>query len=447
MGTWTRRRCHVGKRRAVQRVASEQQPIRCLSTARHSNFSRCSSTGDSNYWFCSTVINTNTRRLSTTGTPTPTRVIPRPSPFSTATELPTGTPYPTRTPPIPTPLATNTPGTPQPFSTVNVKITGMTDLRQISGAYGAWSPDGQYYAYTKATGSVSTRDGRGGWQLNDLWIVQSDATNNHLLVSNATNPAWDQDSKTLYYFSFEKRDLDKGLNNLDLHEIGVDGQGQRLIYSGIAVNEHPIQVLPQGNLAFLKDRQQITIVNRASGAVVTPFPNLNFSDTSTYEGVRFAPKGDRVAYVVKRQLWLANADGSATVKLAEPADGVWNVKWSPDGRYLAYGSNNTIWIVNRDGSSQRKLISVDQMPGPYDLRNVGFGVDDWSPDNNVIFLGFSPTLRIPASTYVVDSNGGVPKLLTKYYFYGLSPNGDRAVLTLDLDAPPAKNLFIASVAH
>jgi Tol biopolymer transport system component len=149
-----------------------------------------------------------------------------------------------------------------------------------------------------------------------------------------------------------------------------------------------------------------------------------------------------------KQLWLANADGSGALKLADPVAAIWSVKWSPDGRYLAYNSNNAIWIVSIDGKGARKLLGVEQMPGTYDPRNAAIGVAAWSPDNQVLFVDYSPALRIPTSTYVIDSSGDSPRLLiANYGLYGVSPAGDRATFAFHVEDDYTTHLFVAALSH
>jgi Tol biopolymer transport system component len=211
-----------------------------------------------------------------------------------------------------------------------------------------------------------------------------------------------------------------------------------------------IQPLPQGNLAFLKDRQKMVVINRSSGATVRELPNIDLSNTVGDLGALFSPDGNRLAYVeVNKQLWLANADGSAAMKLANRADGIWNVKWSPDGKYLAYGNNGIVWIVSRDGSGIHKLVGVEQMPiASYDPRVTTIGIADWSPDSRVLFLVYSPGMRTVASTFVIDLNGGAPQLLlANYGLYGLSSNGDRATFALQIADDGTTHLIMASLTH
>ncbi len=225
-------------------------------------------------------------QVSATGTVWPT-------PFF----LLTSTPGPTFTPPIPTPLPTGTPGPSAPFSAENITITLQTNLGVCDCEEMAWSPDGKYFAYAKDSGqTVLTLDGRGGWPLYDLWIVNSDGTNPHLLVKNASTPAWGADSQTLYYYSFEKRDLAHGKTNLDLYAIRIDGTGRRLLHPNNATSGFQrIQVLPGNKIAFLKEGNHIAVLDTFTNSLVMELPGIDLSGTRGDKGLLFSPNGNRIA--------------------------------------------------------------------------------------------------------------------------------------------------------
>lgn len=84
-----------------------------------------------------------------------------------------------------------------------------------------------------------------------------------------------------------------------------------------------------------------------------------------------APDGLRIAYDWNLDIWVANADGSATVNLTDNAQGEEFPAWSPDGTRLVFVRDNILWTMDADGSSQSSL----GIPG---------WAPTWSPDGSQI---------------------------------------------------------------
>jgi hypothetical protein len=77
----------------------------------------------------------------------------------------------------------------------------------------------------------------------------------------------------------------------------------------------------------------------------------------------WSPTAERIAYVTRGSLWVADADGTHRGKLAIDAD---QPAWSPNGRRLAFTRDGFVWTVRVDGLDERRLA-----PGAHPA---------WSPD-------------------------------------------------------------------
>jgi hypothetical protein len=77
----------------------------------------------------------------------------------------------------------------------------------------------------------------------------------------------------------------------------------------------------------------------------------------------WSPTAERIAYVTRGNLWVADADGTHRGKLTIDAD---QPAWSPNGRRLAFTRDGFVWTVRVDGLDERRLA-----PGSHPA---------WSPD-------------------------------------------------------------------
>ena len=77
----------------------------------------------------------------------------------------------------------------------------------------------------------------------------------------------------------------------------------------------------------------------------------------------WSPDGQRIAFVTRGDLWVADADGKHTGKLVSDAD---QPAWSPNGRRLAFERSGAVWTIRADGLDERRL-AVGAHPA-------------WSPD-------------------------------------------------------------------
>ena len=77
----------------------------------------------------------------------------------------------------------------------------------------------------------------------------------------------------------------------------------------------------------------------------------------------WSPDGQRIAFVTRGDLWVADADGKHTGKLVSDAD---QPAWSPNGRRLAFERGGAVWTIRADGLDERRL-AVGAHPA-------------WSPD-------------------------------------------------------------------
>ena len=66
----------------------------------------------------------------------------------------------------------------------------------------------------------------------------------------------------------------------------------------------------------------------------------------------WSPNGERIAFVTRGDLWVADADGSHASLLVEHAD---RPAWAPSGRRLAFERDGYVWTVRADGLQEKRL--------------------------------------------------------------------------------------------
>jgi hypothetical protein len=81
----------------------------------------------------------------------------------------------------------------------------------------------------------------------------------------------------------------------------------------------------------------------------------------------WSPNGERIAFVTRGDLWVADADGSHRALLVAHAD---QPTWSPNGRRIGFARDGFVYTVRADGLDERLL-----------ARGVH---PDWSPDGKRI---------------------------------------------------------------
>ena len=174
-----------------------------------------------------------------------------------------------------------------------------TDRRRLTATAAreiqpAWSPDGRI-AYT--------RD-------DDIWLMNADGSNQHLVIGNAAEPAWSPDGRTLAFGS-----LRKGV--VQIYVSRPDGRAAARLTSGPHDNESP----------------------------------------------KWSPDGRRIVFTSFRNgepdIYVMNANGSMQRRLTRSRRRDDTPSWSPDGRKIVFTSfrdgNGEVYVMNANGARQRRL--------------------------------------------------------------------------------------------
>jgi Tol biopolymer transport system component len=222
----------------------------------------------------------------------------------------------------------------------------------------AWSPDGQWIAYTLSPQSAPS--GAADPQENvapgligpprtslgaSIWIVRPDGTDSRRVSpegSDAINPVWSPDGGSIAF------SVGAGITGTDIRISPIpiiEGGLGFTVAADAGANDWGPTWSPDGShLLFVSNRtgnDEIWSVGAEAGA--TP---VQLTDDGAGDWVpAYSPDGSRIAFVSDRtgepEIWTMAPDGSNPVNLTnhpQHFDGQWSVSWSPDGSRIAYAS-------------------------------------------------------------------------------------------------------------
>lgn len=221
-----------------------------------------------------------------------------------------------------------------------------TDVRQLTNlgpdshaSWQSWSPDGRQIVFNEF---------RPPDFLGQLWIMNADGGNQHLLLAEADfdneRPSFTPDGRSVI---FTRCRLDM-LDTCALFQIQTDGTGLRPVTQfELGIMDLSAQYSPaEGSVAF---------IGVARGGIICA---IYLTSGSTSELRRITP---------------------APLSARQP-------DWSPDGRRIAFSThcsnpqNEEIWLVNSEGNELRRLTmnGGDYLAGPHDFH------PSWSPQGDAI---------------------------------------------------------------
>jgi len=218
--------------------------------------------------------------------------------------------------------------------------------RYDNATWPAWSPDGKEMAYVRGPGycAWSNQPDRCARQ-DQIWVVNADGTDRHLLAAHGFAPAFSPDGTKLAY----------GAPHDEVVIANADGSDPQVVTRGA----YPAWS-PDGHELAVQHRESIWVVS-------TDGTNrrLVLRDAETPD---WSPDGSQLVFIhgclsANRcgALMVANADGSNAHSLG--VQGVIRATWSPDGSEIAYGrwgpggsfSSSCIGEIRPDGTGNHCL--------------------------------------------------------------------------------------------
>jgi TolB protein len=251
----------------------------------------------------------------------------------------------------------------------------------------AWSPDGQWIAYTlsprsapaaAAAPEANVEPGQIGPPSPSLgasiWVVRPDGSGSRRVSAEGTdaiNPVWSPDGQSIAF------NASAGSGGSDIRVARITDEGFADAFSiaeDAGANDWGASWSPDGeHLLFVSNRTGNDEIWRAPlGGSLQDVETMQLTDDEAADWVPvYSPDGARVAFVSDRtgepEIWTMAPDGSDPVNLTKHPqhwDGQWSVSWSPDGSRLAYGSGSfpdaraSGWVVDDFAAAQSILFGV-----------------------------------------------------------------------------------------
>jgi TolB protein len=214
----------------------------------------------------------------------------------------------------------------------------------------SWSPDGKIVTFT------SFRDG-GGAHLYAVDVVSRQLRPLILLGDFATGASYSPDGARLL-FSASQND------NTDVYIAQFDGSGARRVTDARGIDISASWSPDGKRIAFVSERAgtpQIYSMT-ADGADVR---RLTFQGNYNQEPA-WSPKGDLIAFSGRDEhrvfdVYTVAVDGGKVTRLTQNQGTNEKPAWAPNGRYLLFSSTRNgkrqIWMAQPDGSNQRQVTS------------------------------------------------------------------------------------------
>ncbi|MEP7243471.1 MAG: hypothetical protein ABI885_07260 [Gammaproteobacteria bacterium] len=311
----------------------------------------------------------------------------------------------------------------------------------------AWSPDGQWLAFSSDRGEkwsgAETGAGAGHWQPISLYIMRADGTGLRRLTSTTPaesvgSPKWSADGRKIVVYQLPTRDTFSArmdgfpgvpfATTSQIMEVDVESGTTRALSNGPGLKTNP-QYLPDGSVGFLyktgsKDAPSagIAYTNGSAGprgvvrspswspdgrsvvyykldltnrAQYTPLYSWDRSREYRYTDVfpALCPKSGQLALTdldfpfgnAAASVSVMNPDGTARKKLFQGKDGASLVPtWSPDCQWIAFGYG--VFFGGRGFAPARlHMVKADGSQDKEVLSGkMNVGFPTWSPDGKTI---------------------------------------------------------------
>lgn len=302
----------------------------------------------------------------------------------------------------------------------SIKVDGV-ELKKLTENQGnnssVLSPDGKHIAFISLSNSEKRFNSCSGDNC-ELYLMDSDGSNIKRLTYtedvSEEDPAWSPDGN---WIAFTSRSI-KGGTNTNVDRINISSLKIENLTDEGTWGDPPQWSLDGKQIVFrsLKNNKFELYIMNSDGTNAKKLAGVKEGDYYP----RWSPDGKRISFISSRDdkvgIYVMNTDGSNVKKIVDSQFGDYsmqnvsyssNFSWSPDGKKIVFNSDRNgqyswqIFIVNSDGSELRQLTSLTD----------GAGSPVWSPDGNWILFtsvkGFGEY-----DLYIMDQNGSNIKRLT-----------------------------------
>ena len=261
----------------------------------------------------------------------------------------------------------------------------------------ALSPDGAWSANTGESGLLLTR--RGSGEMQAMADVPGGAE---------TFPSFSPDGRSLAFVSWQTGGVDTDLYVVRLTEAyQADGEPERLT-SGMRLVHSPVWTPDGREIIFSAAGDADQGLWRVAASGASAARRLVMVGGGAWSP-SISSDGQRLVYehrTMRSSLWRVGVgapDGAAERITSSTRGEAWP-SYSPDGTRIAFSSDRSgsleIWMADADGSGSVKMTSLEQF-------SVG---PEWSPDGR--WIVFQSSGETGSQLYVVGAAGGVSRPLT-----------------------------------
>jgi hypothetical protein len=227
----------------------------------------------------------------------------------------------------------------------------------------------------------------------NLFIAETDGSEEEQVWQRAASPSWSPDGQFLYAYGTEGVDRQEREGTGEVQFEGVSNGVIRLDMFSFTdgfygIYQDPTWKEGTGRITALAPNGMMLAFEATLGNPSWRIYFLGTSENQQFhveilgEQPDWSPDGNRLVYRSGRDnrqgIWVSNRDDSGAVNITNDGSDAFP-RWSPDGRKIAFhreaGGNVDIYLMNTDGSNIRRLTDA---PGPDTL-------PAWTPDGRLVF--------------------------------------------------------------
>jgi len=239
-----------------------------------------------------------------------------------------------------------------------------TGFRQLTGLPGDRDADPNIARYTYASDDSPSfsPDGRTiafvrryAEGIDSLCMIDVDGSNFRVVLrdAHAGESAWSPDGRTIAFYS----EQDGGI-----HMVDVDGTNERVLWqrTGGPNQDSPSWSSDSSQIYYASGNVWVANADGSGSLVLADLPRY-------VSWVALSPDGSTIAFSEQEPggtssaIWIMDADGSNVRRVTDAASGNWySVTWSPDGSLLLIeGDRGTALLTNLDNTSTGPLTLPD----------------------------------------------------------------------------------------